>query len=60
MTSTTPLTALRDFEADLELLGGILDEVCVASGVESERILAVRSTTVELARRARKMNEKKK
>ena len=46
-----PQTALRDFDADLELLGAVLDEVCVASGAAAT--LTVRQQAVELARRAR-------
>jgi hypothetical protein len=44
-------TALRDFDADLELLGVLLDEVCQASG--AGEILAIRQRAVELARLAR-------
>lgn len=57
MTATSPAptptraTALRDFTADEELLGGILDEVIAAGGAEPT--LALRRQAVELARRAR-------
>ena len=44
-------TALRDLEADLELLGASLDEVCRAGG--AGEILGLRSRAVELAQRAR-------
>jgi phosphoenolpyruvate carboxylase len=44
-------TALRDVEADLELLGATLDEVCHASG--AAETLSLRTRAVELARRAR-------
>jgi phosphoenolpyruvate carboxylase len=44
-------TALRNFDADLELLGVTLDEVCDASGAEAIRPL--RDRAVELARLAR-------
>lgn len=44
-------TALRDVEADLELLGDTLDEVCHASGAGDT--LTLRTRAVELARRAR-------
>ena len=44
-------TALRDVEADLELLGATLDEVCHASG--AGETLSLRTRAVELARRAR-------
>ena len=43
--------ALRDFDADVELLGGILDDVVRAGG--GERTLELRDRAVELARRAR-------
>jgi phosphoenolpyruvate carboxylase len=45
------VTALRDFDADLELLGVTLDEVCEASG--AGQILPLRTRAVELARLAR-------
>ncbi len=44
-------TALRDFSADEELLGGILDEVIRAVG--GAPTLALRTRAVDLARRAR-------
>jgi phosphoenolpyruvate carboxylase len=43
--------ALRDFDADVELLGGILDDVIRAGG--GERTVDLRDRAVELARRAR-------
>jgi phosphoenolpyruvate carboxylase len=46
-----PTTALRDLEADLELLGATLDEVCNAGG--AAEILGLRTQAVELARHAR-------
>ncbi len=49
--TSSPLSALRDFDADLQLLGTILDEVCEAAG--AAQILALRTRTVELATRAR-------
>jgi phosphoenolpyruvate carboxylase len=49
--SVRPATALRDLEADLELLGATLDEVCNAGG--AAEILGLRTRAVELARRAR-------
>lgn len=45
------MTALRDFDADLDLLGVVLDEVCEASG--GGAILAMRNRAVELARQTR-------
>jgi phosphoenolpyruvate carboxylase len=45
------VTSLRDFDADLELLGVTLDEVCEASG--AGEILPLRTRAVELARLAR-------
>jgi phosphoenolpyruvate carboxylase len=45
------MTSLRDFDADLELLGVTLDEVCEASG--AGEILTLRTRSVELARLAR-------
>ena len=45
------MTSLRDFDADLELLGVTLDEVCEASG--AGEILPLRTRAVELARLAR-------
>jgi phosphoenolpyruvate carboxylase len=49
--SARPTTALRDLDADLELLGSTLDEVCHASG--AAEILSLRTRAVELARDAR-------
>ncbi len=49
--SARPTTALRDLDADLELLGATLDEVCHASG--AAEILSLRTRAVELARGAR-------
>jgi len=49
--SARPTTALRDLDADLELLGATLDEVCHASG--AAEILSVRTRAVELAWGAR-------
>ncbi|MGC9221681.1 MAG: phosphoenolpyruvate carboxylase [Solirubrobacteraceae bacterium] len=46
-----PATALRDIEADLDLLGRALDEVARADG--GEEVLKLRDATVALARRAR-------
>jgi phosphoenolpyruvate carboxylase len=46
-----PVTALRDLDADLELLGATLDEVCHASGAGAT--LALHARAVEFARRAR-------
>jgi phosphoenolpyruvate carboxylase len=45
------ITALRDLEADLELLGATLDEVCQAAGAANT--LTLRQRAVELAQRAR-------
>ncbi len=45
------ITALRDLDADLELLGATLDEVCHAAG--AGEILTLRTQAVELAQRAR-------
>ncbi|MGH2861770.1 MAG: phosphoenolpyruvate carboxylase [Solirubrobacteraceae bacterium] len=45
------ITALRDLESDLELLGASLDEVCHAAGAGD--ILTLRARAVELAQRAR-------
>ena len=45
------MTSLRTFDADLELLGAALDDVCEASG--AGEILALRRQAVELARLAR-------
>ncbi|HWD70054.1 MAG TPA: phosphoenolpyruvate carboxylase [Solirubrobacteraceae bacterium] len=45
------ITALRDLESDLELLGATLDEVCHAAG--AGEILMLRRRAVELAQRAR-------
>jgi phosphoenolpyruvate carboxylase len=45
------ITALRDLDADLELLGATLDEVCHAAG--AGEILALRTRAVELAQQAR-------
>jgi phosphoenolpyruvate carboxylase len=44
-------TALRDLDADLELLGATLDEVCHAGG--AAHTLTLRTQAVELARLAR-------
>ena len=44
-------TALRDLDADLDLLGASLDEVCHAGG--AGEILTLRRRAVELAQRAR-------
>src|ERR1700691_3802010 len=49
--SARPTTALRDLDADLELLGETLDEVGHASG--AAEILSLRTRAVELARGAR-------
>ena len=46
-----PTTTLRDLEADLDLLGATLDEVCNAGG--AAEILGLRTQAVELARQAR-------
>jgi phosphoenolpyruvate carboxylase len=46
-----PVTALRDLDADLQLLGAALDEVCHASGAGAT--LALHARAVEFARRAR-------
>jgi phosphoenolpyruvate carboxylase len=45
-------TALRDLGADLDLLGGSLDEACHAAG--AGEILGLRTRAVELAQRARR------
>lgn len=45
------ITALRDLDADLELLGAALDEVCIAGGEAGT--LELRARAVELAQRAR-------
>ena len=47
-----PLTGLRGFSADQELLEGILDDVIQAGG--AAHMLALRQRAVELARRARR------
>ncbi len=49
--SARQTTALRDLDADLDLLGGSLDEVCHAGG--AGEILGLRRRAVELAQRAR-------
>lgn len=49
--SARSTTALRDLDADLELLGASLDEVCHAG--EAGEILDLRRRAVELAQRAR-------
>jgi phosphoenolpyruvate carboxylase len=46
-----PVTALRDLDADLDLLGAVLDEVCHASG--AGETLALHARAVAFARRAR-------
>ena len=50
-----PRIALRDFDADVELLGGILDDVVRAGG--GERTIELRDRAVHLARRARRGDE---
>jgi phosphoenolpyruvate carboxylase len=45
------ITALRDLDADLELLGATLDDVCNAAG--AGEVLALRTRAVELAQAAR-------
>jgi phosphoenolpyruvate carboxylase len=49
--SAPTTTALRDLDADLELLGATLDEVCRAGG--AGETLELRSRAVELAQHAR-------